>query len=139
MPYCAACGSAVEGRFCAKCGKPVGPPAGAGPPLADNIASALCYLLWALTGIIFLVIEPYNRNAAVRFHAFQSIFATAAVFAAQFALGIVLNVLPLGFFGQFLWLATLGLWLYLLVSAYQGRQVELPVVGQLARQQAGTN
>jgi uncharacterized membrane protein len=152
MPYCAACGSAVEGRFCAKCGSPAGSsggpaPAGSGPapavgaPMADNVASALCYVLWMLTGIIFLVIAPYNRNPTVRFHAFQSIFASIAVFLAEIALGILFSILPFGlwFLWQFVWLAVLGLWLFLVISAYQGKQVELPVIGPLARQQAGTN
>jgi uncharacterized membrane protein len=156
MPFCAACGSTVEGRFCAKCGSSVGAPGGpspspaaagsqqgvaAGAPLADNVASALCYVLWIVTGIIFLVIAPYNHNRTVRFHAFQSIFASIAVFAAEIVLGIVFSMLPFGFWflWQFVWLAILGLWLYLVISAYQGKQVELPVIGALARQQAGTN
>ena len=31
----------------------------------------------------------------------------------------------------------LGLWIYMMISAYQGKQVELPVIGALARKQAG--
>src|SRR5262245_41966915 len=120
MPFCATCGSAVEGRFCARCGSAVdsaggGPvqPLAAGAPLADNIASALCYALWLLTGVIFLVIAPYNQNRTVRFHAFQSIFASIAVFIAEIALGIVFSMLPFGlwFLWQFVWLAVLCLWL----------------------------
>jgi uncharacterized membrane protein len=34
-------------------------------------------------------------------------------------------------------LAFLALWIYMMVSAYQGKQVELPVIGALARKQAG--
>ena len=45
-----------------------GAPATAG--LADNVAGALCYSLWWLTGIIFLVID---KRHSVRFHAAQSI------------------------------------------------------------------
>jgi uncharacterized membrane protein len=109
--------------------------------MADNVASALCYVLWLLTGIIFLVIAPYNQNRTVRFHAFQSIFASIAVFVAEIALGIVFSMLPFGlwFLWQFVWLAVLCLWLFLIISAYQGKQVELPVIGALARQQAGIN
>lgn len=33
-------------------------------------------------------------------------------------------------------LAFFVLWLYMIFSAYQGKQVELPVIGGLARQQA---
>jgi uncharacterized membrane protein len=34
-------------------------------------------------------------------------------------------------------LAFFGLWIYMMISAYQGKQVELPVIGPLARKQAG--
>src|SRR5690349_23274004 len=111
MPFCATCGAAVEGRFCAKCGSPVatgapGPGAAAAPPpppgyappppgyaqqpgmmapppaaapMADNLASTLCYALGFITGIIFLLIAPYNQNRTVRFHAFQSIFMSVGL------------------------------------------------------------
>ena len=70
MPFCATCGAAVEGQFCAKCGSRVGaaPSASSGPAMqasgamADNVASALCYVLGLITGIIFLVLPPYNKN-----------------------------------------------------------------------------
>src|SRR5690242_11310682 len=94
MPFCATCGSSVEGRFCAKCGAPVGAPAGAAPAagpamssgavpvgaagLTDNAASALCYVLGLVTGILFLVMAPYSQIRTVRFHAFQSIFLNVA-------------------------------------------------------------
>src|ERR1017187_3791809 len=78
MPFCASCGTQAEGTFCPKCGAPVGagaaPPPGAGvpppvvgsAPMADNAASALCYLL--IPAIVFLVIAPYNQNKTVRFN-----------------------------------------------------------------------
>ena len=44
------------------------------PGLTDNMAAALCYVLGLLTGIVFLVVAPYNQNRLIRFHAFQSIF-----------------------------------------------------------------
>src|SRR5581483_12059622 len=96
MAFCANCGTQASGAFCPNCGAAMGgaapnPNAGAGgyvPPAATaapaqgletNVASALCYLLGLVTGIIFLVIAPYNQNKTVRFHAFQSIFAHIAV------------------------------------------------------------
>ena len=36
-----------------------------------------------------------------------------------------------------IWLAMIVLWIFLIVSAYQGRQIELPIIGPIARQQAG--
>src|SRR5581483_1028482 len=87
MPFCANCGAAVEGRFCSKCGTPVGagappsgvPPLGPGPVpayagLSERAASALCYVLLVITGVLFLLLPPYNQNRTVRFHAFQAIF-----------------------------------------------------------------
>src|ERR1035441_9456595 len=86
MAFCATCGAAVEGSFCAKCGSQVGaaPSASSGTAMqvsgamADNVASALCYLVGLITGIIFLVLAPYNKNPVIRFHAFQSIFMNVA-------------------------------------------------------------
>ena len=45
----------------------------------ENVVAAVCYLGFVLTGILFLVIEPYNHNPTIRFHAFQSIFFWLAV------------------------------------------------------------
>jgi len=108
--------------------------------MADNVASALCYAVGLITGIIFLVIAPYNQNRTVRFHAFQSIFMHVAVIGCYIVASIVFSFLRL-FALFFLWplmgLAVFILWLYLLISTFQGKQVELPVIGQFARQQAG--
>ena len=95
MAFCASCGSQVEGSFCPKCGSPVGGAAPTGPAMqasgamADNVASALCYLLGLITGIIFLVLEPYNKNPVVRFHAFQSIFLNLAWIVIAFPFRLV--------------------------------------------------
>ena len=163
MAFCASCGSQVEGRFCAKCGATVDGPPVAGPPpggyaagnpppaasagMSDNVASLLCYLVGFITGILFLVIEPYNKNRVVRFHAFQSIFLNVAWFAIFIVLSIFGTILAvvhlyvllplLGLLHLLLWLAFLALWIYMMVTAYQGKQVELPVIGALARKQAG--
>jgi uncharacterized membrane protein len=109
-------------------------------PMADNVASALCYVLMLITGIIFLVISPYNRNRTVRFHAFQAIFLNIAIILIEIGLSIVLGILRLGLGLLFVWpLIGLGcfiLWLYMIYSAYQGKTVVLPIVGPLAQQQA---
>jgi len=111
--------------------------------MADNVASALCYALGFITGIIFLVMAPYNQNRLVKFHAFQSIFFSVAAFIIRFGLGIVFGMM--GFFGLtslLMLMALVGLcffiiWLYVIISTYQGKMVVLPIIGQLARQQAG--
>jgi uncharacterized membrane protein len=167
MPFCKNCGSPVDGQFCAKCGTPIGAagapeptrPAGPEAPyaaspqpaapagaagLTDNLAGLLCYVLGFITGILFLVLEPYNRNKFVRFHAFQSIFYNVAVFAIYIGLaivGIALHFIPM------MWalmalvhlVFSLGIfvvWVLLLVKAYQGQRWKLPVIGDLAEKQA---
>jgi uncharacterized membrane protein len=146
MSFCATCGASVEGRFCAKCGAAVtGNPATtattsvpAASGLSQNAASALCYVLTFITGIIFLVLEPYNKNPTIRFHAFQAIFFGVAVIALDFALSIVISILHLyllGFLFPLVGLAFFVLWIYMILSAYQGKMVVLPVIGPLAQQQ----
>lgn len=173
MVFCPNCGAQVEGRFCAKCGTAVAQPApGAGPTYAagtagappppnayatgatataggmtDNVAATLCYVLTFITGGIFLLIEPYNKNRFVRFHAFQAIFFGLAWFVINIVLSIVLNILVhiIGAFaliGLVVWpvlgLAMLGLWIFLMVKAYQGQKFMLPVIGPLAEKQANS-
>lgn len=156
MAFCATCGAQVEGRFCAKCGSAVGaaapagaapgampPPVAASSGMADNVASTLCYALGFITGILFLVLEPYNKNKVVRFHAFQSIFLSVAVIAIRFAMAIVFGVMW-SLSGAFMGLALFALfgfacfilWLFILISTYQGKTIVLPVIGPLAQQQA---
>ena len=107
--------------------------------MADNVASALCYVLGLVTGILFLVLAPYNQNKNIRFHAFQSIFLHVAMIGLYIVLGILVRMM-LGFLGVMLFpvlgLAMFVLWVYLIISAYQGKTVELPVIGELARKQA---
>jgi uncharacterized membrane protein len=173
MAFCASCGAPVEGRFCAKCGATVGeasaappppvggyappaagypPPAASYPPpvpppmsagMADNAASALCYVLGLITGVLFLVLEPYSKNRVVRFHAFQSIFLNIAVIIIAIAVGILEAVLGhlLGYWlvsiiGLLFNLCMFLLWIYMIVTTYQGRTTVLPIIGPIAQQQA---
>ena len=140
MAFCAKCGAQFEGQFCAACGTPV---AGVPPPLqapadglATNVASMLCYSLGILTGILFLVLAPYNANKEVRFHAFQSIFMTAALIALNIMISVILPWGLMLLLGPLVSLGGLGLWIFMLVKTYQGSKVVLPVIGPLAAQQA---
>lgn len=102
----------------------------------------------ALSGVLFLVLEPYSKNPRVRFHAFQSIFVSVAVFVLWFALliftgvmafvpvvGLALGSALLGLFA----LAWLALWIVLMMKAYQGEKWKVPVLGDLAEKQAYTS
>jgi uncharacterized membrane protein len=149
MAFCPNCGSAVEGKFCAKCGAAVGvgadPAAGSSFPtqtpntgssgLTDNVAGALAYI--PIIGLIFLLIEPYNRNKLIRFHAFQSLFLVAAVIV----LNILISVLATMMFSMyFLWslihLAEVVLWLFMMFKTFSGAKVVLPIIGPIAEKQA---
>ena len=113
--------------------------------LTDNMAAALCYLLGVLTGILFLVLEPYNRNKTIRFHAFQSIFlwiAAVALFIGLSIVGFILLAIP--FIGAVLSLVLhlglgfgmLILWIMLMYKAYNNERWVLPIIGPLAEKQA---
>ncbi len=162
MAFCPNCGTPAEGRFCPKCGAaintahsgpgspdpvyPTGPasqPAAAG--MTENVASALCYLFTVLTGILFLVLEPYNRNRNIRFHAFQSIFfgaATMIAWVVLIALGAILGHIPiLGPIISLLlllavWVGAFVCWLMLMYKAYNNQRLVLPIIGPLAEKQA---
>jgi len=124
----------------------------AAPPVANsglqaNTAGALAYLAGIITGIIFLVIEPYKSDRFVRFHAFQSIFfnvAWIALWIGWMIAGLVLSAITKGLFffiqlpiDLLLMAGGFGLWVFLMYSAHQGKVTKLPLVGALAAKQAG--
>jgi uncharacterized membrane protein len=152
MAFCPNCGSQVDGSFCANCGTPMNgaphpgsapgsgfeSPALTAPGLTDNVAGALCYLGAFITGIIFLVIAPYNKSKFVRFHAFQSIFFFIAWIVINIAFGMMV-IMSHGFMALLLplfHLALFLLWLYLMYTAFNNKKVKLPVIGDLAEKQA---
>jgi len=159
MAACSKCGSVIPdgASFCSVCGspvsvisKPVAPPpppppyqAPAGVTTAgmtSNVAGALAYLLGPITGIIFLVLEPYKRDPFVRFHAFQSIFLSVAMILVNIAISILASI---GFlwalFSMISMLVSLGfflLWLFMMYKAYNKEMFKVPVIGDIAVTQA---
>jgi uncharacterized membrane protein len=139
MAFCTGCGNelAAGAVACPTCGQgAIAAPATTTAPaggLTDNVAGALAYVTF-IPAILFLVLEPYNRNKFVRFHSFQCLFFTLACFV----LGIVLMFIPLlgPIIGLLLWLGELALWLVLVLKAYQGQKFKLPFIGDIAEQQA---
>jgi uncharacterized membrane protein len=132
----------MQGDSCPACGAPVHIPTttASGTILEEHVVSALCYLVWPLTGVLFLVVEPYNRYKGVRFHAFQSIFVFFALFAGFGAL-TVLAFLP--YVRLLFTLVTLiypvfalALWVLLMYKAYNKERFVIPVLGALAQSQA---
>src|SRR6478609_11491645 len=98
--FCAACGTAVSGQSATTASGAAAAPAqsSASAPSAgmtNNVAACLSYLFGWITGLIFLVIEPYKNDRFVRFNAFQSIFLSVAVLAIW--IGVFILSMILGF------------------------------------------
>lgn len=164
MAACSKCGSAVAdgASFCSICGSPVsvlGSPVAPPPPpppapqyqtsasaagMSSNVAGALAYLLGLITGIIFLVMDPYKNDRFVRFHAFQSIFCSVFMIIFSIVWGIIagMMIFSIGLFGIFSLISTLihlaffVLWLFLMFKAYNKEMFKIPVIGDLAEKQA---
>jgi uncharacterized membrane protein len=146
MAFCPNCGTSVDGRFCAKCGASVGTdsgaPSSAPPPpgssssgMTDNVAGSLAYI--PIIGIIFLLIEPYNRNKAIRFHAFQGLFLLAASIVVNIVISTIASVMwSLVFLMPFVHLIFVGIWIFLMFKTYSGERIVLPIIGPIAEKQA---
>src|SRR5580704_15005161 len=147
MAFCNTCGAQIADgtTMCAACaGRVATAPAVSQASvnlggMADNVAGMLAYIT-IIPAIVFLVVEPYNKNRFVRFHSFQSLFFAAALLILHIGLSIftfvpfmALITLPLHL------LVSLGgfiLWIVLLLKANQGQMYTLPVIGDLAEKQA---
>jgi uncharacterized membrane protein len=153
--FCPSCGASVTAAAAAPAAAVAGAgsvavaDASAGQPMATNVAGALAYLAGFITGIIFMVTEPYKSNSFIRFHAFQSIFfnvAWIAFWMVWMVLSAILTPLTAGIFGLIalpvmLLLALVGggTWLFLMYQAYQQKLFRLPFIGKYAAQQAGVS
>jgi len=100
--------------------------------LDPDLSGVLCYVLGFVSGLLFVMIE--QKNAGVRFHAYQS----TVTFLGLFALSLAASILPLigWIVGIFLPFVTVGLWLFLMFQAFQGVRYKLPVVGDWAEERA---
>lgn len=167
MAACTKCGAtlAPAAVFCGSCGAPVVVTAGSSTPgagpvatynspsaagsansMASNVVALLCYVVCPITSIIFLVLEPYNKDKFVRFHAFQSLFLGIACIVISILLSIVkvvIGMVPvIGWLIDMLlwmavWLGLLAAWIYAMVKAYNNEKYKLPLIGNIAAQQAG--
>jgi len=97
--------------------------------LQPNVGALLSYLAGFITGIIFFVIEKENKF--IRFHAMQSIILFGGLFALQMMLAFTVVLI---FLIPIINIASLILWIILMVKAYQGEMFKLPVIGNIAEQ-----
>lgn len=118
--------------------------------IEPNIAGLLCYLLGWITGVIFYIAEKDNQF--VKFHAMQSIVVFGSItvlyiiifiiqgilisIAYGLGAGVVLAISGLiGIFMILIGILSLGLWILLMIKAYQNETFKLPVVGEIAAKQ----
>jgi uncharacterized membrane protein len=148
---CPQCASPMPdtAAFCPGCGHPMLADARARGPvgiLTENVAGALAYFTF-IPAVVFLLVDPYNKDRFVRFHSFQCIFLWVTGLLIAVALrvvGLILYIIPV--LGHLLvWLIAmvviLGavvIWLVLTVKALQGEAFKLPVIGDLAERQAAS-
>ena len=111
--------------------------------LPETLAGALAYFVFP--AIVFLLVEPYNKNRFVRFHSFQCFgvyLAGAVVVAILRIVGFFLFLIPV--VGQpLVWLISMvvalaffTLLIVLLVKALQGEMFKLPFLGDFAERKA---
>jgi uncharacterized membrane protein len=102
--------------------------------LDANVAAGLAYLLGIIGGIIMLV--GGGTNKFVKWAACQSITYFVCVFLLYWILGWIFVFA--GFLGGLIfpifWIIRLAIligWLYLFVTAFQGKEVRLPIIANL--------
>lgn len=123
---------------------PQNPPAQAAG-LSEDATCGLAYVTF-IPAIIFLATAPYNQNAKVRFHSWQSIFLAAAWIAIWVCFTVIhmvaLTVMPYlilitGPLSLIVWLGFVVLWLVVMINAFNGKMIKLPVIAAFAAKQAG--
>jgi len=113
---------------------PPPPPPSAGQGLSSNAAAAISYITF-IPAVLFLVMEPYNRDRFVRFHSWQSIALSVVWIGIAILFSIVHYVgfhLVLWMFHSLIDLVLFVFWLIALIKASQGQWYKIPIVGDLA-------
>jgi uncharacterized membrane protein len=120
--------------------------------LEENIAGVLCYLIFWITGIIFLILE--KKNKTVRFHALQSILTFIPLWIIAWIIGWLgapkwtygygpygiggfdAGIPALSYLSWIIWIISIILWLILMLKTYQGEKFKLPIIGDIAEKNA---
>jgi len=91
-----------------------------------KVASVIAYII----GPIYLLIEKEDKT--VRFHALQATF----LYVALVIVNMIISTLGLWFLSSLVSLGAFILWIVLMVKAYQGEKIVLPVIGEYAQKYA---
>ena len=107
--------------------------------MSDNAAGGLAYITF-IPAIIFLLVEPYDHRPTVRFHAWQCIYLMAAWIAVNLGM-LMMALLPnmrwtVLFFDPLLDLAFVIVWIRVMINAFNGKRIKLPIVGDMAEKRA---
>jgi uncharacterized membrane protein len=148
MPIaCPDCAAAMPdtASYCPGCGRsmtPVERAHGMVGMLPEKLAGALAYFL--VPAIVFLLVEPYNKNRFVRFHSFQFLgvcLAGVVIGASLRVVGFLLFFIP-AIGHPLVWLVSMVVslaffmvWVVLVVKALQGEMFKLPLIGDFAERQ----
>ena len=117
--------------------------------LEENVEGALCYLLGAITGILFLFLE--KESDFVKFHAMQSTVTSISLIIVWIVfvilgtiVGMVVSIIAIFFppvvviFGLIsilvyllIFLVGLVLWIVGMYKAYQGERYKFPIFGNI--------
>jgi uncharacterized membrane protein len=122
-----------------------GGPSGTNLGMAPNTAGLLCYAPCCI-GLVFSIVAAIveKQSRFVRFHAFQSLLLHAV--AIVIGIGIQIVQVALGFSGfgivgilfslvaLVVGVGLLALTIYMMLKANAGEEIELPVIGPMARQ-----
>jgi uncharacterized membrane protein len=155
--FCSKCGAENPdgAKFCAKCGAELGAPAKPSEAVAKpgtesstgmspNVAGLLCYVVSWITGIVFVILE--KKSKFVKFHAWQSIMTFGVLTVVQIILSLIALIALATFspglwlvfhvLGVIVWVVTVGLWIVLMILAYQGKMWKVPGAGNWAEKRA---
>jgi uncharacterized membrane protein len=120
---------------------PMTPPAAGvdDPSQEQPVMAALAYIIGIIFSVIILVTDM-KKSRYMRFHAFQSLFFCLFGVVLGIALAIISQLPVIGLIalivGPLVSLAMLVLAILLAVKAYNKQEMTLPVITQMARDQA---
>ncbi len=109
-----------------------------------NVIAALAYLVFFVSGVIFLYLEPYNQDEFIRFHARQSIGFSLAWIGISIVFAVFIAVMPhgigalLGFIQTLVDIALAVYWVFLMYEAYNGERYRIPELADIVDSIAGT-